>query len=242
MLEAPATPRVDLQAALMPAPAALPAVPAPAWSCPAFEVLDLTQVTLVASGSERDVYLHPGDKSLLIKIVNRARINEPGRKRPWHKRLHREDAHRVFITELVEYIATTVQQLQAAGMSAEQAYAQINRLIDQQAFTRAADDIFLASSFLFLSLIVLIWFTQRPKAHGGGGADAAAPAAPTASARAMKGPREQLGRRAGVAVVDGLDEGLQHDPFGACLPDLEQVVLRVVEHLESVVVVVKRAA
>ncbi len=110
MLETPATPRVDLQAALMPAPAALPAVPAPAWSCPAFEVLDLTQVTLVASGSERDVYLHPGDKSLLIKIVNRARINEPGRKRPWHKRLHREDAHRVFITELVEYIATTVQQ------------------------------------------------------------------------------------------------------------------------------------
>lgn len=110
MLEAPATPRVDLQAALMPAPAALPAVPAPAWSCPAFEVLDLTQVTLVASGSERDVYLHPGDKSLLIKIVNRARINEPGRKRPWHKRLHREDAHRVFITELIEYIATTVQQ------------------------------------------------------------------------------------------------------------------------------------
>jgi DHA2 family multidrug resistance protein len=47
-------------------------------------------------------------------------------------------------------------------MSAEQAYAQINRLIDQQAFTRAADDIFLASSFLFLSLIVLIWFTKRP--------------------------------------------------------------------------------
>ncbi|TFI42352.1 hypothetical protein E4O93_22585 [Diaphorobacter sp. DS2] len=69
--------------------------------------------------------------------------------------------------------ASTVRNLQAAGMSAEQAYAQINRLIDQQAFTRAADDIFLASSFLFLSLIVLIWFTKRP-ASAAGAADAAA--------------------------------------------------------------------
>ena len=41
------------------------------------------------------------------------------------------------------------------------------------AFTRAADDIFLASSFLFLSLIVLIWFTKRP-ASPAGAADAAA--------------------------------------------------------------------
>jgi DHA2 family multidrug resistance protein len=93
----------------------------------------------------------------------------------WESRAAMHHAH---LTELLVQgqgtFATTVQQLQAAGMSAEQAYAQINRLIDQQAFTRAADDIFLASSFLFLSLIVLIWFTQRPKAHGGGGADAAA--------------------------------------------------------------------
>ena len=48
------------------------------------------------------------------------------------------------------------------------------QLADQQAFTRAADDIFLASSFLFLSLIVLIWFTKRPAPQAGGGADAAA--------------------------------------------------------------------
>jgi DHA2 family multidrug resistance protein len=40
---------------------------------------------------------------------------------------------------------------------------QVNRLIDQQAFTRAADDVFLVSGFIFLSLIVLVWFTRRPK-------------------------------------------------------------------------------
>ncbi|MCY1197213.1 MAG: YrbL family protein [Achromobacter veterisilvae] len=81
----------------------------PGASAP-FEILDLRQVTIAAAGSERDVYLHPTDRSLLIKIINRARIDEVGRKRPWHKRFQREDAHRVFIAEIVEYIATTVRQ------------------------------------------------------------------------------------------------------------------------------------
>ncbi|MEF7612307.1 DHA2 family efflux MFS transporter permease subunit [Aquincola sp. MAHUQ-54] len=63
-----------------------------------------------------------------------------------------------------------LQQLAAAGLSPEQALAQVNRMIDQQAFTRAADDIFFASSILFLLLIVLIWFTARPK--GGAAAEA----------------------------------------------------------------------
>jgi DHA2 family multidrug resistance protein len=57
-------------------------------------------------------------------------------------------------------------------MTQIQALAQINRLIDQQAFTRAADDVFLASAGLFLVLIALIWLTRRPGT--GGSADAAA--------------------------------------------------------------------
>ena len=85
--------------------------------------------------------------------------------------------HHAHLTELLVQgqgtFAQTVQQLQAQGLSAEQAYAQINRLIDQQAFTRAADDIFLGSAMLFLLLIVLIWFTKRPAPHGGGAAEAA---------------------------------------------------------------------
>lgn len=68
----------------------------------------------------------------------------------------------------------TLQQLTATGLSQQQALAQINRLIDQQAFTRAADDVFIGSAWLFLLLIGLIWLTRRPASHGGGGADAAA--------------------------------------------------------------------
>ncbi len=56
----------------------------------------------------------------------------------------------------------TISKLTAAGLSPEQALGQINRLIDQQAFTRAADDIFLGSAVLFVLLIVAVWFTRRP--------------------------------------------------------------------------------
>ena len=64
--------------------------------------------------------------------------------------------------------AETVARMTAAGFSPEQAWAQINRMIDQQAFTRAADDIFLASGLLFLLLIGSIWLTKRPPRIGGG--------------------------------------------------------------------------
>lgn len=90
---------------------------------------------------------------------------------------NRASMHHAHLTEgLVQgqgVFGLTLQGLKAAGLSQEQALAQINRLIDQQAYTRAADDIFLASSFLFLALIALIWLTQRPSPHGAGGADAA---------------------------------------------------------------------
>jgi len=81
----------------------------------------------------------------------------------WESRAAMHHAH---LTEpLVQgqgVFASTLEGLKAAGMSAEQALLQVNRLIDQQAFTRAADDIFLGSSFLFLALIGLIWLTRRP--------------------------------------------------------------------------------
>ena len=63
------------------------------------------------------------------------------------------------------YLAT-LEGLKSAGLSTEQAMAQINRMIDQQAFTRAADDIFLASAGLFIALIGFIWLTRRPARHG----------------------------------------------------------------------------
>ncbi len=83
----------------------------------------------------------------------------------------RATMHHAHLTETLVQgqgtFAITQNQLQAAGMTQEQALAQINRLIDQQAFTLAANDIFWASSMLFLVLIVLIWLTKRPVGHAG---------------------------------------------------------------------------
>jgi len=62
--------------------------------------------------------------------------------------------------------ATTA--LTQAGLPTAGAYASINRLVDVQAFTKAADDIFIASAVTFLFLIVTIWFTKRPPKIAGG--------------------------------------------------------------------------
>ncbi|MFG6417359.1 hypothetical protein ACG02S_26055 [Roseateles sp. DC23W] len=45
-------------------------------------------------------------------------------------------------------------------MSAQQAAAQLNRIIDQQSFTRAADDIFLGSAVMFTLLIGVVWLSK----------------------------------------------------------------------------------
>ena len=62
--------------------------------------------------------------------------------------------------------ATTA--LNQAGVPGTAAYASINRLIDIQSFTWAADDIFIGSAITFLFLIFTIWFTRRPPKIAGG--------------------------------------------------------------------------
>ena len=64
-------------------------------------------------------------------------------------------------------------RLADAGLAPDQALAQLNRLVDQQAFTRAADDIFLGSAVLFVSLIALLWYT-RPRPGPAAALDAGA--------------------------------------------------------------------
>jgi DHA2 family multidrug resistance protein len=64
--------------------------------------------------------------------------------------------------------------LAASGLSPEQALAQVNRLVDQQAFMLAANDIFYVSAALFLVLIPLVWLSHPQRSTGAGGADAAA--------------------------------------------------------------------
>jgi len=64
----------------------------------------------------------------------------------------------------------TLNQLGASGYSSEQALASVNRMIDQQAFTLAVNDVFWMSSMLFFVLIALVWMARpQPSAGGGGG-------------------------------------------------------------------------
>jgi hypothetical protein len=68
-------------------------------------------------------------------------------------------------------LADAMAKLGAAGLSPEQIAAQLSRMIDQQAFTRAADDVFFGSAFLFLVLIGLVWFTRPARAPAAAGVE-----------------------------------------------------------------------
>jgi DHA2 family multidrug resistance protein len=70
-------------------------------------------------------------------------------------------------------VQATLSGLSAAGLTPEQALAQVNRLVDQQAFMLAANDIFYLSAVLFLALIPLVWLTH-PQRAAAGGSEAAA--------------------------------------------------------------------
>jgi len=81
--------------------------------------------------------------------------------------------------EIVESVnagssATTLAlgQLGAGGYDPAQSLATLNRLVDQQAYTMAANDLFLLSSTLFLLLLVFVWMTKpvQGAAAGAGGA------------------------------------------------------------------------
>ncbi len=62
--------------------------------------------------------------------------------------------------------AQSLSQLQAQGMNHEQSLALINRLIDVQSYTLAADELFFGAAALFILLIAFIWLahpgTGRP--------------------------------------------------------------------------------
>ena len=63
--------------------------------------------------------------------------------------------------------------LHGAGLAPPQALAVIDRLANQQAYMLAVDDVFFASSLIFLALIPLVYLTHHRKANAAG-ADAAA--------------------------------------------------------------------
>jgi DHA2 family multidrug resistance protein len=57
-------------------------------------------------------------------------------------------------------LAQTRTDLSAKGLSSDQINATINQMIDTQAHTLAADDLFYISSILYVSLIVIVWFAS----------------------------------------------------------------------------------
>ena len=89
----------------------------------------------------------------------------------WDDRAAMHHAHLVeSITNGNSTVNMTLAGLRAQGLSTEQAMAQINRLIDQQAMTMSATDVFWISSLLFVAMTALIWFAKPAAPPAGGGA------------------------------------------------------------------------
>ena len=65
-----------------------------------------------------------------------------------------------------------LSRLGASGLSPEQAHSALNRLVDQQAYTMAATDLFYLSALLFLGLIAIVWLAQPRSGLAGATADA----------------------------------------------------------------------
>ncbi|MFZ6750110.1 DHA2 family efflux MFS transporter permease subunit [Undibacterium sp. Ren11W] len=90
----------------------------------------------------------------------------------WESRAAMHHAHLSENINLANMTATqTLDSMQASGLSMQQALAQINRSIDQQAYMMSANDIFFASSIVFILLLGIVWLA-RPVKGGGAGGDA----------------------------------------------------------------------
>ncbi|MGD9945501.1 MAG: DHA2 family efflux MFS transporter permease subunit [Burkholderiaceae bacterium] len=87
----------------------------------------------------------------------------------WEDRAAMHHAHlSEAITHSAPAAAEALARLQAAGLTPTQSLAAIDRMIEQQAHTMAANDVFLVSSILFLGLAGFVWLTKPEGAAGGG--------------------------------------------------------------------------
>ena len=90
---------------------------------------------------------------------------------------HRATLHHA---QLVEHLSSAdaassqaLATLHASGLTPDQSYALLNRLVDQQAFMLSANDVFYVSGLLFLALIAVVWLA-RPVRGVPQGSEAAA--------------------------------------------------------------------
>ena len=76
----------------------------------------------------------------------------------------RANMHHANLSESINRGNTAFEQsradLTAQGLSSDQINAIINRMVDTQAYTLAADDLFYISSILYVALIVIVWFAS----------------------------------------------------------------------------------
>ncbi len=82
---------------------------------------------------------------------------------------NRATLHHAHLTEALTFArpeaAEAGRTIATLGLNTQQTAALLNRFIDQQAFTRAADDIFLGSALLFAALIALVWFARPSRSQ-----------------------------------------------------------------------------
>jgi DHA2 family multidrug resistance protein len=129
-------------------------------------------VTITLSGLTPDRMAAASGLSNFLRITGGA-IGTSVTTTLWENRASLHHAQLVESVNLGNSAATSaMSSLGASGFSTDQVLAQINRMVDQQAFMLATSDIFYASAVLFIMLIPLVWLS-RPQ-RGGSGSDAAA--------------------------------------------------------------------
>ncbi len=93
---------------------------------------------------------------------------------------NRAAMHHAQISEYLNSGATATSSalsgLAAAGLNPDQALDTINRLVDQQAYMLAANDVFYASALIFMLMVPVVYLTRSSRAARAGGSDAAAAA------------------------------------------------------------------
>lgn len=83
---------------------------------------------------------------------------------------NRATLHHAHLTEHISpydfQAGQVLGQMSQLGLTSQQTAAQVNQLINAQAFTMAADDIFYISSIICLSLIGILWLARPSKSTG----------------------------------------------------------------------------
>lgn len=89
---------------------------------------------------------------------------------------HRASHHHAQMTDGLNVYNPIVNQalagMDSLGLDRAQSLQLLNHIMDGQAYTMSADDLFWGAGMLMLGLIVLVWFTRPARAGGGDGGGA----------------------------------------------------------------------